>query len=541
MMKHSRLFALILLLVFAFSLTSCHGTYTPPDEEDEKTDPSDLFVFEVPQELDPEKTYEISFWAKNDSNKYQQAIYRQAISDFEALYPNIKVSLKPYTDYGRIYQDVITNIMTSTTPNVCITYPDHIATYKTGERVVIPLESLIEDEKYGLGGSELRFEGPKRDEIVGKFLGEGVIDGLQYALPFMRSTEACYVNVTLLEKLGYELPEVLTWDFVFEVSRKAVEKNPDGTYRVNGQKVMIPMIYKSTDNMMIQMLEQKGIPYSTEDGDVLIFNEDTEQILSDIYDAAAIGAFSTFKIKSYPGNYLNQGQCIFAIDSTAGATWMGSGAPNIDNGVDVVEFETAVMTVPQYEPEEPVMISQGPSLCLFYKDDPGEVLASWLFMQFLLTNDVQIAYAMTEGYCPVTETARSADEYRDYLARRGEDKDHYSVKIDATKLLLENIDNTFVTPVFNGSASLRNAAGQMIEEVTKSAARGERIGRSYFDSLTDEMMAMYHLTNDSTRRIGTGAVVLLVAIPTIWVLIGAYYLRTWLVKRKSNNSLDRRA
>ena len=348
MMKHSRLFALILLLSLVFSLTSCHGTYSPPGEEEEKTDPSDLFVFEVPQELDPEKTYEISFWAKNDSNKYQQAIYRQAIADFEALYPNIKVSLKPYTDYGRIYQDVITNIMTSTTPNVCITYPDHIATYKTGERVVIPLESLIEDEKYGLGGSELRFEGPKRDEIVGKFLDEGVIDGLQYALPFMRSTEACYINVTLLEKLGYELPEVLTWDFVFEVSRKAVEKNPDGTYRVNGQKVMIPMIYKSTDNMMIQMLEQRGIPYSTEDGDVLIFNEDTEQILSDVYDAAAIGAFSTFKIKSYPGNYLNQGQCIFAIDSTAGATWMGSGAPNIDNGVDVVEFETAVMTVPQY-------------------------------------------------------------------------------------------------------------------------------------------------------------------------------------------------
>ena len=34
---------------------------------------------------------------------------------------------------------MITNISTGTTPNVCITYPDHIATYLTGDNVVVPL------------------------------------------------------------------------------------------------------------------------------------------------------------------------------------------------------------------------------------------------------------------------------------------------------------------------------------------------------------------------------------------------------------------
>ena len=532
-----RFISLLLILSTLFLLSSCHGRVVPPAEDETRLpDASDSYVFDVPDALDPDRTYEISFWAKNDSNKYQQAIYRQAIADFQTLYPNIKVSLKPYTDYGRIYQDVITNIPTKTTPNVCITYPDHIATYKTGENVVIPLSSLMADEKYGLGGSELLFDGPGADEIVDKFLSEGKIDGVQYALPFMRSTEACYVNVDLVNKLGYELPEVLTWDFIFEVSKKAMEKNSDGTYKVNGQKVMIPFLYKSTDNMMIQMLKQKGIPYSTDDGDVLIFNEDTEDILTDIYDAAKIGAFSTFKIKSYPANYLNQGQCIFAIDSTAGATWMGCHAPNIDNGVDVIEFETKVMTVPQYAPDNPAMISQGPSLCLFYKDDPGEVLASWLFMQFMLTNEVQIAYAKTEGYCPVTTKAQNAPEYVDYLQRGGEDnKDYYSVKVEATKLLLDNIDNTFVTPVFNGSASLRNAAGQLIEEITKSAFKGEEIGRAYYDALTEKMMAMYHLTNDTVKPIGTGAVILLCAISVGWVCIGIYYAQVLVKKRKKNN------
>ena len=65
------------------------------------------------------------------------------------------------------------------------------------------------------------------------------------------------------------------------------------------------------------------------------------------------------------------------------------------------------------------MISQGPSICIFNKSDPQEVLASWLFTQYLLTNDVQIAYSQTEGYVPVTSKAQASAEYQDYLSRAG--------------------------------------------------------------------------------------------------------------------------
>ena len=232
----------------------------------------------MPESFD-QPNYEISFWAKNDTNKTQTAIYEKAIRDFQALYPNITVNLRLYTDYGKIYNDVITNIATNTTPNVCITYPDHIATYLTGANVVVPLDELFADERYGLGGSELRFDSPTADEVVPQFLAEGRIGGVHYALPYMRSTEACYVNRTYVEKLGYELPEVLTWDFVWEVSEKAMEKDADGNFKLNGQKVMIPFIYKSTDNMMIQMLRQKGAGYSTDDGEVLLFNDTTRELL----------------------------------------------------------------------------------------------------------------------------------------------------------------------------------------------------------------------------------------------------------------------
>ena len=231
------------MLMFAglFVLTGCHGQ-------------EGMEAFEIPEEFDLSRDYEITFWAKNDTNKTQTAIYEKAIDDFENAYPNITVNLRLYTDYGKIYNDVITNIATGTTPNVCITYPDHIATYLTGINQVVPLDELAVNEKYGLGGSEVRFDSPAADELIPDFWDECVIDGCHYALPYMRSTEACYINKTYVESLGYILPDVLTWDFIWEVAEAAMVQDENGNYLVNGQKVLIPFIYKSTDNMMIQML-----------------------------------------------------------------------------------------------------------------------------------------------------------------------------------------------------------------------------------------------------------------------------------------------
>ena len=507
-----RLFPLILAILQALALLSgCHGSV-------------ERNAFQVPEEFDTSRHYELTFWAKNESNITQKEVYEQAIADFEALYPNISITMRLYTDYGRLYDDMLKNIGANTLPNVCITYPDHIATYMTGSNCVVPLDDLFADKKYGLGGSELRFDGPALEEIVPQFLQECVLDGTYYALPYMRSTEACYVNKTYVEKLGFDLPEVLTWDFVWEVADTAMAKDDSGNFRVNGQKIMIPFVYKSTDNMMIQMLRQLDAGYSTSGGTIEIFNGTTKNLLYEVADHVEKGSFSTFKISSYPADLLNAGQCIFAIDSTAGATWMGPDAPLMDISPDkVVDFEMEVMTVPQFDTENPKMISQGPSVCVFNQEDPQEVLASWLFAQFLLTNKVQVGYSQTEGYLPVTTKAQQSPEYLNYVNRAGEDNNlHYWVKLAASKLLQDNTENTFVTPVFNGSASLRDAAGQMIESVTRSVRRKETVDEAYFEKLFADVTTLYRLDQVESTYLGPlpqTAVWLLVALGGTWIVL----------------------
>ncbi|MBO4848532.1 MAG: extracellular solute-binding protein [Clostridia bacterium] len=521
--------AALTLLTAALPLAGCHGSKGLPE-------------FVIPQEFDSSRSYEITFWAKNDTNKTQVRIYNKAIEDFESAYPNIKVNLRLYTDYGKIYNDVITNISTGTTPNVCISYPDHIATYLTGTNIVVPLDELYVDANYGLGGSRVLFDAPKFDEVVPQYIEECRIGERHYALPFMRSTEACYINKDLVEKLGYEIPDVLTWDWIWEVSEAAARRDADGTYPVNGQKVMIPFIYKSTDNMMIQMLRQSGGGYSNEDGEILLFNDRTKELLYGVADHVRTGAFSTFKISSYPGNFLNAGQCVFAIDSTAGATWMGTDAVHHDIASDkIVRFETVVRPIPQFDPEHPQMISQGPSVCVFNKKDPQEVLASWLFAQFLLTNGVQIAYSQTEGYIPVTKKAQESAEYKEYLAMEGADNDlHYSVKIQAAKLLLDNIGNTFITPVFNGSASLRDAAGTLIENVARSVRRKENVDEAYMSKLYSDVISLYRLNQLSSGSVGkkdlgklpATSAALLSALAAAWAAIGAAYAVSVIKKKR---------
>lgn len=515
------------LFVLVFTLASCHGQLKP--ESDQK--PS--IEYEVPESFDTTKEYNITFWAKNDSNLSQKTIYENTVTKFQELYPNIHVTMVQYYDYQTIYNDVITNIPTKTTPNVCIAYPDHVATYLTGNDIVVPLDSFMDNAKYGFGGTELLYDAPTKEEVITKFLDEGKLDGTSYTLPFMRSSEACYVNKTLLNELGFEMPEVLTWDFVWEVCEKAKQ--------VHTEKGFIPFVYKSTDNMLIQMLAQKNMNYTDSEGNVYLFNSETKKLISQLQEYGSKGYFDTFKRVSYPSTFFNTGNCVFAIDSTAGATWLGSHASNADAGLNVVEFETVVKTIPQEDVNNQKMISQGPSICLFNKEDKQTVLASWIFAQFLLTEYPQVNYSKTEGYIPVTTKAINSEKYQDYLSRRGENNYvYYSVKIDAAKIVIDHINDTFITPAFNGSASVRNAAGQLIESSFEAKYKGE----DKMDQLFEDTISLYKL-NETTNIITDQptntnantslpkeAVVLITTLVVVWVLLGTYVIVDF-VKKKS--------
>ncbi len=199
------------------------------------------------------------------------------------------------------------------------------------------------------------------------------------------------------------------------------------------------------------------------------------------------------------------------------------------------DFETVVKPVPQFDTENPKMISQGPSICVFNKEDSQEVLASWIFAQYMLTYEVQTAYAQTEGYVPVTTQAQQSESYLNYLSRAGEDNDlYYDVKIEAAKMLLENMDNTFVTPVFNGSSDLRDAAGKLINNTVDAYFEGHTADEAFVSNMFREVNKQCHL--DEIQRgpiekqtdfgpLPAEAIALLSGLAICWVLMGVLLIR----------------
>ena len=186
-------------------------------------------------------------------------------------------------------------------------------------------------------------------------------------------------------------------------------------------------------------------------------------------------------------------------------------------------------------------------MCIFNKPDHQEVLASWLFVQYLLSNEVQTAYSETEGYVPVTSKAQESEAYQEYLSRCGEDNStYYDVKIKAARLLLENTGHTFVTPVFNGSASLRNASGQLVENTVKSVRRGETVDEAYMEALFGDITSLYRLDQPGASDMPEGSakedlgelprtsVFLLSSLAGVWFLMAVYFLAS--AGRKRRNS-----
>ena len=158
-----------------------------------------------------------------------------------------------------------------------------------------------------------------------------------------------------------------------------------------------------------------------------------------------------------------------------------------------------------------------------------------------------MAYSETEGYIPVTKKAQNDTAYQEYLAAAGSDNNqHYPVKIAAAELLMAHTGDTFVTPVFNGSTSLRDAAGQMIENVVKSVKRKETIDDAYMTKLYDDITALYRLDQlGLSTASGGGAEEDLGPLPAtakwligilivVWILLGAAFLRGKILEKKAH-------
>jgi multiple sugar transport system substrate-binding protein len=123
-------------------------------------------------------------------------------------------------------------------------------------------------------------------------------------------------------------------------------------------------------------------------------------------------------------------------------------------------FEVGITTIPQVDANNKKVISQGPSLCIFQKSNPQEVIASWLFVKFLTTNvEFQAEFALASGYVPVLKSVSQHPVYKAELDKaNGGD---FITSLSA-KVCMEQVDYYYTSPAFVGSSVARTQVGNLI-------------------------------------------------------------------------------
>lgn len=424
--------------VAALTLAGCGGGGTSNSD------------FVVPETLDTTNPIQITFW-HTMSKDLSQPILNEAIEEFEELYPNITVVHQQIGGYEEVRDQIITNLGTRGYPNMAYCYPDHVAIYNESQ-ITINIDNLIDDPKYGLGGSEIKYETVKKEDVIQAFLEEGKAfgDDKTYTLPFLKSTEVLFYNEDFFDEHNLEVPT--TWDEMWDLCEQIKKIDPNST----------PLGIDSEDNLFITLAKQYGYDYTSATGEHFLFDNDgIAGLLKELRGYYDSGYFITKATNN--DSYTNDK---FTDTSAANRVYMTIGSTGGASYCSSTSFKTGIAMYPQVDTDNPQVISQGPSFCFFKKDNDQEVLATWLFAQFLLTPKYQNLFAQANGYIPVTNTAVDTPEYQEYLngASEGPGNKNGLTALAAKQAVVQQ-SAYYTSPAFVGSSQAREEVGAIVADI----------------------------------------------------------------------------
>ena len=412
------------------------------DEPIEKINPGQP-NFEVPEGGYDGSEVTIKFY--HTMGAYQREILNYYIEEFNKIYPNIHIVHEQVGGYNDVRNQISTEIMVNNEPNLAFCREEDVALYNLSG-VVAHLDKLIDSEESDGNGGILGLTSSQKDEFIYGFLDAGrrFGDGLLYTLPISKSTDILYFNKDFFEENNLTVPD--HW-FSFDntdttsveyVIEKIKEIDPD----------CFPLAIDSEQNLLFNLCSQMGTGYlSTDPNDHYSLNNPytkaVMKILNDWYKKGYIitqSLYGSYVSSLFTNTDSSRPRSYMAIASSASATHM---RPYKDeNGYP---FEVGTSIYPQISYLYTRATYQGPSLCIFKKDNPQEVIASWLFAKFLATDvNFQSEYSMASGYMPVISSATYTEVYRQFFWNLADGYDYIMARAMQTAIIDQFM---YVTPV----------------------------------------------------------------------------------------------
>ena len=419
---------------------------------------------------------EITIKFYNTMGKNLTPVLDLYIEEFNKEYPNIHVEYTSVGSYDDVRDQIKTEISIGEQPNIAYCYPDHVALYNKA-KVVLTLDEYINDPEIGLTAEQIA------DFIPGYYEeGRQFGDGKMYTLPFSKSTEVLYYNKTFFDAHSIPVPD--HWFSTGEDDTTSMEAVCRAIKAIDSNS--IPLGYDSEANWFITMCEQLNIPYTSATEPHFLFNnDDAKNFLKAFRSWYREGLVTTQKIYGgyTSGLFVEQDpsktKSYMSIGSSAGATHQRP--TKVDNEYP---FEVGIAEIPQANPNNKKVISQGPSVCIFKSGNAQKDRASWLFVKFLTTSvDFQAEFSLASGYVPVIQSVmQNANYAREMAARDGGDH----VAALSAYQCLEQVNDYFTSPAFVGSSAARDQVGELVTAILSPESITDAEIDALFQNAIDE-------------------------------------------------------
>ena len=456
----------------------------------------------------------ISFYHSMGANL--KGILGDCIKDFNKLYPNINIQHTSFGDYPGVRDQITTELSAGRGPSLAYCYPDHVALYNKSKAVLTLddyIASTLEVTRADGSKEQIGLTQEQVNDYVPLYYNEGKIygDNLMYTLPMLKSTELLYYNATYFNDNNLKVPT--TWDEMEATCKKIVEieSAKEGGLKANP---CIPLGYDSGANWFITMTEQLNSGYTTsEKGNYYTFNNEKNRAFVEKfrgwYEKGYVTTeeiFGSYTSDLFTETNASKTKCYMCIGSSAGA---GYQTPDLVGGK--VPFNVGVAMIPQEDPANPTMISQGPSLCLFKKQNAQEVAAAWLFAKYITTTvKHQAKFSMMNGYTCAIQSVANDEVYssEDFLANVigatpiMENKElgivaygNDNLQAASVKLTMDFKDYYFVSPAFVGSSEARDEMALLMKNCFQQKPSGNQtkadLIKSFFDSTYNNLKKKY--------------------------------------------------
>ena len=338
----------------------------------------------------------ITFWHQHSRGREEALV--GIIDEFNATNEyGITVVPEYQGGYGDIFQKMLPLLGTEEAPNLVVAYQNQAATYQLADALT-DMTSLVESIKFGLSRQDMDdfFDGFFYADIFPSF------ENQRLGFPPNRSMEGMYYNSAWLTELGYEAPPATPEEFK-EMACAAVATPFSGSLAETSMGYQLSV---DASRFASWTFAFGGDVFDYENNQYTYNSEGAIAAMTFLQDLFNEGC-ATIVVERYGDQTdFGQGGLLFTVGSSSGLPYYASA---VDEGAGFVWSYAPIA----HTTEEPVQNIYGASVSMPLAS-PEAQLASWLFLKYYTSPEVQALWAEASNYFPVRRSV--ADNLGDYFA-----------------------------------------------------------------------------------------------------------------------------